>query len=112
MGADTMEQVVNQNSFVNKVTAERAVLKVINEITSNEKQLCGLSTVAIEAWVLANARSSCDPLATELRELSGLCQRLSDRSHETFDPLDETIAVAVTARVEGLSKKLETGVWN
>ena len=39
-----------KNTFLNKVAAERAVLRVVNARTSGARQLAGLSWAAIDAW--------------------------------------------------------------
>jgi len=73
------------NTFANKVAAERAVLRIVNRHTPGSRQLAGLSWVAIETWQQTIGLAASDPLVAELKELSDLCQRLSDRSHETFE---------------------------
>ncbi|WP_152615349.1 hypothetical protein [Janthinobacterium lividum] len=96
---------MNKNSFVNKVTAERAILKVVNSYTRRGKQLTGLSSIAIEAWQRFNFVPADSPIVVGLKELSDLCQCLSDRSHETFNPMDESAVKLVSARLDELSQK-------
>lgn len=95
-----------KNTFQNKVTAERAVLKVVNRYTSGDKQLGGLSWVAIDAWQLASGAVATSAVVRELKEISDLCQRLSDRSHETFESLDDSVAGTIDLRVRALDQKL------
>lgn len=95
---------MKQNSFVNKVTAERAILKVVNSYTNKNSQLTGLSWIAIEDWQRCNAVPPNSSIVIGLKELSDLCQVLSDRSQETFDPLDENVVKQVMARLEKLSQ--------
>ena len=51
-----------KNTFLNKVAAERAVLRIVNAHTSGVRQLAGLSWVAIDAW----QRAICDCCYREL----------------------------------------------
>jgi hypothetical protein len=69
-----------KNTFLNKVMAERAVLSIVNNYTSGGKQLSGLSWIAIDAWQRANGSVGTNPVINELKEISDLCQRLSDPS--------------------------------
>lgn len=95
-----------KNTFLNKVTAERAVLRIVNTFTSGGKQLSGLSWVAIDAWQRANADIGTNSLINELKEISDLCQRLSDRSHETFGELDPALSEVIESRILSLKQML------
>lgn len=97
---------MKNNSFVNKVNAERAVLTIVNTHTSRNKQLAGLSWVAIDAWQRANQTVGTNPVINELKEISDLCQRLSDRSHETFEPLDASLVSVIASRMQSLKEML------
>jgi len=80
------------NSFLNKVTAERSVLSVVNARTPGTLQLTGLSSAAIELWRRKIGTEATKDVAEPLIVLAELCQRLSDRSHETFQSLDTSLA--------------------
>jgi hypothetical protein len=90
------------NTFANKVAAERAVLRIVNRHTPGGRQLAGLSWAAIEIWQQIVGLAASDPLVTELKVLSDLCQRLSDRSHETFEKLDPMLAQKIDLRINSL----------
>lgn len=47
-------------------------------------------------------------LVERLRLLSDLCQRLSDRSHETFQPIDEVLLSGIEQSVDALDLSLKT----
>jgi hypothetical protein len=75
------------NTFLNKVDAEREVLRIVNQVTTRRRQLAGLSAGAISNWQTRNDipfDHDCIPL---LLELADVCQTLSDRSNENFLPL-------------------------
>ena len=92
------------NTFANKVAAERSVLRIVNRHSPGARQLAGLSWKAIETWQQTIGLSGSDPLVAELKALSDLCQRLSDRSHETFEKLDPMLAQTIDLRVNSLEK--------
>lgn len=92
------------NTFANKVAAERAVLRIVNRRTPGVRQLAGLSWVAIETWQQTIGLAASDPLVVELKALSDLCQRLSDRSHETFEKLDPMLAQTIDFRLNSLEE--------
>ena len=97
-----------KNTFLNKVAAERAVLRIVNAHTSGVRQLAGLSWVAIDAWQRAIGTIGSQPLVDELKTISDLCQRLSDRSHETFQPLDPAVAQLINSRIQSLEQLLKS----
>ena len=81
------------NAFLNKVAAERAVLSLVNKRASGERQLAGLSEAAIEQWIRKVGPDVASNQLTEiLLRLSNTCQRLSDRSHETFGQLEQEVS--------------------
>lgn len=97
-----------KNTFISKVAAERAVLRAVNAHNSGAKQLAGLSWPAIDAWQRAVGITGSPPLIDELKTLSDLCQRLSDRSHETFQPLDSATAQAIISHLQSLEQLLKS----
>lgn len=96
-----------KNSFVNKVAAERAVLDVVNSYTSGTRQLTGLSWIAIDAWQKNIETMTDQKIVVELKEISDLCQSLSDRSHETFTKLDPDIGLLIASRIQLLSQLMK-----
>ena len=76
------------NSFINKVSAERRVLSVINARFRGDEQLAGLSKPAIHLWQRNVGPQASSELVEALVVLADLCQSLSDRSHESFRPLN------------------------
>lgn len=80
------------NSFLNKVSAERRVLSVVNARTSGSRQLTGLSSAAIDLWRRKVGSEISANVIAPLIALADLCQLLSDRSHETFQPIDNSLS--------------------
>ena len=87
------------NTFLNKVAAERSVLSVVNSRTSGKRQLTGLSSAAIELWCRKVGTETTKDVVGPLLVLADLCQRLSDRSHETFQPLDPLFATKIDSQL-------------
>ena len=87
------------NTFFNKVTAERSVLSVVNSRTTGKQQLTGLSSAAIELWRRKVGTEATNDVVGPLLTLADLCQRLSDRSHETFQPLDPSFATKIDSNL-------------
>lgn len=76
------------NSFLRRVDAERTILSVVNRTTSEERQLTGLSSNAIDSWCRHMKGSHVEEMRACLLRVGRLCQCLSDRSHESFGALD------------------------
>jgi len=72
------------NSFVRKVEAERSILTEVNIYTKGKGQLTGLSSSAIDNWCLFHNVELNGEVSNTLRNLSDLCNSLSDRSNESF----------------------------
>ena len=94
------------NSFLNKVAAERRVLSVVNARFRGDEQLAGLSKAAIDLWQRNVGSQVTNQVVETLITLADLCQSLSDRSHESFRPLNP----AVEARLEAAIVELNTAV--
>jgi len=95
------------NTFLNRVSAERKVLNAVNSIFPNTQQLAGLSQAALFRWqsvVGQNRIADVVPLLTCLAEK---CQRLSDRSNETFMPVEEAHTVEIEKLLTVLRQELE-----
>ncbi len=88
-----------KNTFLNRVTAERRVLTLVNERFSNELELTGLSQAAISRWLTVIGAERSNSILPLLKSLAELCQRLSDRSNETFMPIE-------VSQVEEIEKQL------
>ena len=92
------------NSFLNKVSVERRILSVVNGRFRGAQQLAGLSRSAIELWQRTAGAQRSEDVVAHLMVLAELCQSLSDRSHESFNPLNS----AVEERLDAELLSLET----
>jgi len=76
---------------MNKVVAERRVLSIVNVHFHGRTQLSGLSKPAIELWQRTVGIQASNDIVAMLIVLAELCQSLSDRSHESFKPLNPDV---------------------
>jgi len=88
-------------SFANKVVAERLVLRSVNEYTSGALQLTGLTNNSISSWVNFHGLEKNSEIELILKEISELCHRMSDRSKEAFESIDDKF-------LDGISHKIPT----
>lgn len=96
-----------ENTFLNRVSAERRVLAVVNAQLQSNQQLTGLSEAAITRWrsILGIEKtSSMYPILVTLAEQ---CQRLSDRSNETFMPIEKSDSEKIDQQIVVLKNELE-----
>lgn len=107
MGSELRGNIVN-NTFINKVAIERQILRSVNLYTKGARQLSGLSWSAIDIWQRAVPMQKAEPLVKDLKELSDLCQRISDRSHETFASIDPMLEQKIQSRIKLLNEHLKS----
>jgi hypothetical protein len=94
------------NTFLNRVSAERKVLTVVNRIFTGSQQLAGLSQAAISRWQSVVGQNRVEGILPLLTDLAEQCQRLSDRSNETFMTVEEAQAARIEKQLEILSREL------
>ena len=95
------------NTFIRKVDAERKVLRIVNEVTSGPRQLAGLSANAIDSWRQRAGIPEAEGISECLLQIAGLCQLLSNRSHENFNSLDPALMQKIDDELVGLRLLLE-----
>ena len=95
------------NTFLNRVSAERRVLSVVNERMSRAYQLTGLSRAAISRWRASVGLDRTASIYPILLSVAEQCQRLSDRSNETFLPIEQLEADSIDRNLVGLKKEVE-----
>lgn len=94
------------NTFISKVLAERQVLEIVNRAYSGELQLPGLSSSALESWRGKVALPANHPLVESLVALGMLTQTLSNRSNESFTPLDPNAEPEIRRMIAELPSKV------
>lgn len=96
-----------KNTFLNRVSAERRVLTVVNSKFRGRLQLAGLSEAALLQWQGVVGDRVAEDVLLLLLELAEQCQLLSDRSNETFSAMEEAQAARIGAQLEALSLALQ-----
>jgi hypothetical protein len=94
------------NTFISKVLAERQVLEIVNRTYSGKMQLAGLSSAALESWRGKVGLHANHPLIEALITLGKLTQTLSNRSNESFFPLDPTAGSEILRKIAELPSKV------
>ena len=94
-------------SFANKVIAERLVLKYVNEYTHGVLQLTGITNNSISSWVNMHCLGKNSEIEVILIDLSELCHRMSDRSKEAFESIDDMFLEDITLKIPKLIVLLE-----
>lgn len=95
------------NTFLNRVAAERRVLSVVNGRFSRVDQLTGLSRAAIAKWCASVGLERAVSIKPILLALAEKCQRLSDRSNETFLQIDLHAAASIERHLVELEGELD-----
>ena len=95
------------NSFANKVIAERLVLENVNEYTFGTFQLTGLTNKSISSWANSHGLEKDSDLEVALKDISELCHRMSDRSKETFESIDESYLDEISLKIPSLRELLK-----
>lgn len=71
-----------QHEFNNRISAQRAILRVLNEKNQESEDLFGLSSKAIERWVSVNRMDPNSKLVGMVREAAGKLFFLANRSQQ------------------------------
>lgn len=96
-----------KNTFLNRVSAERRVLSVVNESLSRNQQLTGLSSTAISRWRAVVGWDRTSSVNHILVAVAEQCQRLSDRSNETFMPIGKADSEKIEKQLVVLQRELD-----
>jgi hypothetical protein len=94
------------NAFLNKVHAERQVLTLVNRHYSDDRQLAGLSALALEQWRIRASLPKGHSLVQALIQLGKLTQTLSNRSNESFVPLDPEVEPKLRRLMDDLASEV------
>lgn len=95
-----------RNTFFNKVTFERKIIQAVNSSGVNSVQLPGLSRSAIETWLRKTSLENATEFGDHLMKLGALCQVLSDRSNESFLPLQPDTEARINVGLAELESML------
>lgn len=70
------------NEFNNRIDAQRNILRIVNKHSWRAEELPGLSSKAIDRWVLANQIDDTSRLAALIREAGRALFFLANKSQE------------------------------
>jgi hypothetical protein len=81
-----MMRISMDDTFVNRMDAQRAILKEINRVAWPAEELFALSELAIQRWVSANRLAADDEVVKLAREAGDLLLFLANASQEQVSP--------------------------
>lgn len=96
-----------KNTFRNRVSAERRVLSLVNQCLPRHQQLTGLSSAAISRWRAVVGMDRTNAIYHILASVAERCQRLSDRSNETFMAVEKEDYEKIEKQLATLQIELE-----
>jgi hypothetical protein len=80
-----------QHEFNNRIAAQRAVLRVVNHKQWTGEQLFGLSSKAIDRWIVSNHLEPSSQIVRLVKEIAAKMFFLANRSQEQIS--DEYIVI-------------------
>lgn len=99
-----------QHEFNNRVTAQRAILRVVNRYPWRGEQLFGLSSKTIDRWVLVNRIEPHLRLVQLVREASAKLFFLANKSQEQVTDEYAEVRDQITTICGTIRRELDAGV--
>jgi hypothetical protein len=97
-----------QREFNNRVAAQRAILRVVNRQPWRNEQLFGLSSKAIDRWILVNRLDPDSPLVALVKNVSAKLFFLANKSQEQVTDEYTAVRAEIVAACDAIEKELET----
>jgi hypothetical protein len=94
------------DSFSDRMDAQRAILKQINQVTWPREELFGLSEDAIQRWISVNRLGEEYEVVRLAREAGDALLFLANASQEQVSPEYASRTANVTAILERISKAM------
>lgn len=91
------------SEFVNRISAQRMILQLVNQGVSTSEELFGLSKKAIERWILKNHLESNSRMVSLVFRASEKLFFLANKSQEQISDEYKTIE----AEIESIYKAIE-----
>jgi hypothetical protein len=95
-----------EHEFNNRIAAQRAILRVVNDRRWNNEQLFGLSTKAIDRWVSVNQIEPTSRLVQLVKDVSAKLFFLANKSQEQVSDEYITVRMQITAVCEMIRREL------
>jgi hypothetical protein len=91
------------HEFNNRISAQRNIVRLVNESASPREQLCGLSEKALDRWASTNSITVESPLFLFIKEASEKLFFLANKSQEEIT--DEY--ASISNEIAFLSQKIQ-----
>lgn len=95
--------------FNNRIAAQRAILRIVNQTQWDNEQLFGLSSKAIDRWISINQIDQSTNLAKLLKEVSGKLFFLANKSQEQISDNYKAVRAEIVAACEAIEIELRAG---
>jgi hypothetical protein len=94
------------NEFNNRISAQRAILQVVNGKTRNREELFGLSKHAIDRWVSVNHIDSESALLGLVRQSAEKLFFLANKSQDTISEEYQVISGEIASIVRRIEAEI------
>ena len=95
------------NDFNNRIDAQRNILRIVNKGSWRAEELTGLSSKAIDRWVLANKIDTTSRLAELIRAVGRALFFLANKSQEQITDEYKHCLREVVALMNAISTEIE-----
>jgi hypothetical protein len=95
------------NEFNNRIAAQRHVLQLVNRTKLQREELFGLSSKAIERWILANLINPESRLVQLVKEASAKLFFLANKSQEQITEEYKTMSAEIAAIAKEIEMELK-----
>jgi hypothetical protein len=96
----------HEHEFNNRIAAQRAILRVVNQTRWDNEQLFGLSSKAIDRWISVNKIGQGSRLAKLLKEASENLFFLANKSQEQISDDYKAIRAELVAACDAIEIEL------
>lgn len=94
------------DEFLNRITAQRKVINIVNGKTKNSFPLVGLSSKSIQRWKLENSISNDSELMKALISISSQLFFLANRSQEQVTNEYRLLSKSISDLIDNLDQNI------
>jgi hypothetical protein len=98
---------VQQHEFINRIAAQRAILRVINHKPWSSEPLFGLSRKAIDRWISVNRLDPDARVVRMVTDISGTLFFLANKSQEQVSDEYQAVRAEITAACSAIERELD-----
>jgi len=95
------------HEFNNRIAAQRAILRIVNDKPWSSEQLFGLSSKAIDRWVSINRIEPSSQLVKLVKDVSAKLFFLANKSQEQISDEYTAVRAEISAACEAIRIEVE-----